>query len=1259
MSPKPPTLATATDLVAWADRLDARSCLPRLVRRLLLASDANVRPVGFRADEGVDLGGWDGVTHAEHGDVLVPPGNAGWELTVRADTKRKADQGYRDRLRDTAALVPEDSTFVFVTVRRWRDKAKWAAERLAEGRWRDVRVLDADDLETWLEARRGVHQWFSRTIGKHPAGCDDLESFWQDWAGATSPTLPPHLILAGRERVADTIATWYTSDGPTFLMRAESPEEAVALLAAAVMSQPQPLRDACIARTVVVRTREAWDDLCCVSGGLVLVPRFDDPETLARARRVGHRTVTALRRGFDPPHASVRVTEIPRLSSQVARQRFCELGFDQEIAWRLATLARRSLPALRRKLAHDTVTTPSWVSSEATGSLVAFMLVGAWRDDTESDATILVRLADGNVDGNVDGVLRPALRLSQGTDPFLRRSGSSWYLASPEDSWSFLGPQLTEGDLRRFDTVVLDVLGELDPRLDLPQDRRWMALERRRYSGTLRRGLAESLAMLGSRGGDQSVGGSNLSLSVATTVSQLFAHANADSRHWPSLAPFLPLLAESAPEVFLDAVETGFNGSKPLMSLFGPENHPLVRSVDHAPLLWALETLAWDPDLLGRVAGVLSRLAELDPGGPIVNRPRKSLRDIFLIWLPGTNAPWKQRFSVLEAILDRYPEVGWQLCGDILPHAHSMTSSLRRPTWREWEHSEPVSPSPASQGAAVAELMSLMLQKADAKGGRWQTLVRALPTLPMEQFGRVVQALEQHDVGALGQEERNSVYGAIRATVAQHRRFPSAEWALPGKAVDRLALLESRYAPTDPIYRLAWLFAPRADLRDRGEADDGEGMGRGSAVKRQDALVATYRRHGRLGVEKLLELVANPSTLGIASGESGVPDKDMAPLLREWLAHSDPRRAEFARAFVGGRSARDGREWGERLFRDSSLLDPQRAEVLAAMPNDRRTWELAGSNRDISEAYWRQILPHGARETGDVEYVVRRLVKYGRSVSAVGLLAARLEQDPPLESGLILDVLEAALQQDSADVEAGIDYEVGKLLDHLVAIVGVDESRLIRLEFGFAALLRFERPPTSLHRLLAKDPSAFAWLVTLIYRRAGADTREATEAEANRAELAFQVLESWSSLPALSADRTVDALKLTEWVDGALAGTAAEGRGEVGAELVGEVLSTSPQGADGIWSHEAVRGEIERLRDERVEEGFRRAVYNSRGVVTKSPFEGGEQERKLARRYGVWASAAGDQWPRVRGVLREIATDYRRDAAREDGESERRGDGIL
>src|SRR4051794_416187 len=111
------TLADATDLASWANRLDAQAQLPRLLRRLVLATVERTIGVSFRAGEGVQLGGWDGLVSIEAGNAFVPDGVSSWELGTNRDVKGKADEDYDKRSGDPGDLDPSRSAFVFVTPR--------------------------------------------------------------------------------------------------------------------------------------------------------------------------------------------------------------------------------------------------------------------------------------------------------------------------------------------------------------------------------------------------------------------------------------------------------------------------------------------------------------------------------------------------------------------------------------------------------------------------------------------------------------------------------------------------------------------------------------------------------------------------------------------------------------------------------------------------------------------------------------------------------------------------------------------------------------------------------------------------------------------------------------------------------------------------------------------------------------------------------------------------------------------------------------
>ena len=217
-----PIRANATDIEQWADRREAQATLPRLIRRLVLASVKRVERLHLRSDEGVQLAGWDGIAQVPDGSTYVPDGLSGWELSTRTDVKGKADGDYETRSKDPFPLDAASASFVSVTARRWSNKEKWAAEKQSEGIWRDVRAYDADDLDTWLEQTPAVDLWFSILLGKRPVGAIDLNSYWDAWSGATRPQLIPDLVTAGREDEIPKIHQWLQSEPSVLGVQADT-----------------------------------------------------------------------------------------------------------------------------------------------------------------------------------------------------------------------------------------------------------------------------------------------------------------------------------------------------------------------------------------------------------------------------------------------------------------------------------------------------------------------------------------------------------------------------------------------------------------------------------------------------------------------------------------------------------------------------------------------------------------------------------------------------------------------------------------------------------------------------------------------------------------------------------------------------------------------------------------------------------------------------------------------------------------------------
>ena len=146
MTRRLPFLVDRADIVKWADRIDARTEFPRVVRGLIRATNDQVVSLQMRAAEGSGVPGYDGTSEALRATPFVPGGIAVWELGVGDNPGEKAQSDYRSRTDDPLGVDPSQTTFVFVTPREWRGKDDWAQRKRSENVWADVKAFDVDDI---------------------------------------------------------------------------------------------------------------------------------------------------------------------------------------------------------------------------------------------------------------------------------------------------------------------------------------------------------------------------------------------------------------------------------------------------------------------------------------------------------------------------------------------------------------------------------------------------------------------------------------------------------------------------------------------------------------------------------------------------------------------------------------------------------------------------------------------------------------------------------------------------------------------------------------------------------------------------------------------------------------------------------------------------------------------------------------------------------------------------------------------------------
>jgi hypothetical protein len=1253
-------LANAGDLAQWANRLEAPGYLPELVRRLIVATTNDLVQLKLRSGEGTRYSGYDGIIEVGKDHLFVPANLSVWEMGVDQDPKGKAEEDYKKRTEKPLDIDQSQTSFVFVTPRRWAGKDSWAADKHKDGIWHNVRVIDADDLEAWLGFAPSVHAWISDLVGKDSSGIQDLETFWTDWRQATQPPLSSELIICGRNDAMQRIIEHVQAQPSTLTVRADSQDEALAFIAAAFEQLPELARERVFTRASIVNSAQAWRQIVLTEQPILLFPRFWPVEVIQAIRR-GHHVLIPAGREIADSNGMALLQRPSRLAAEAA---FKNMGLSQERASSLAPIARRSLLTLRRQLSlNPEVQQPAWALPEKARSVLPAMLAGSWDEAIKGDQDAIAMLAGRS---SYSEAVEDLVRYANESDPPVRQVGTIWFLVSKEDAWRLLARFLTKQDMEHFRQVTLDVLGILDPSLELPVDERWMANmmgRSRPHSSYLREGLADTLALISARAGDTLLGGIATGQNHANTiVTQLLQQANENpsGQVWTSLSDVLPLFAEAAPDSFLNAIDKALVGTDPvILKLFTDKSaNSLTAKSAHPHLLWALERLAWSPDYLSRSALFLARLTRLNPSGHLANRPSSSLRGIFLPWCPQTTATFKQRLEVLDRLRKQEHEVSWKLLLSLLPIFHNLADLANAPRWRDWKPEEQEqSFSYPEWWNATEAFVTRLLDDIGTDSSQVSDLIDIIGDLPPSSRELVFTYLELLDPSAFDNSSRSTMWAKLREQVSRHRRYADAQWAMPKENIDRLATIYEHFKPEDLVQQVAWLFTSRPQLP---EAEDNDFDKYSAAIydAQAFAIQQVYQAEGLVGLFTLIEVVEQPGTLGWTLGHFCLAETEEDRLLNE-LGSSDTKRCQTAREYVRVRFLEHGWEWANRKLGENSLLRTpnQQADFFLHLSPKAETWDrLEQFDEETVDLYWTQFRSY-VEDVADCLRAIEQLLVHGQAWHALHLLAFYLDKIMP-KAEIIMNVLENAISIPiSNSISQSVLYEVPQLFDYLNQVKDVDEGRLARAEWAFLPFFRYEeRPLKILHGQLATDPAFFVDIISLAYRAADEEPRKLEKPELNRAETAFYLLRSLSIVPGMQDNGIIDIVKLSAWVDEARRLLAECRRLEIGDQYIGRVLRHAKKDEDELWPPKEIRDLLEELSSESIELGMEIAVRNDRGVTVRGIVMGGEQERQIKKHYLAQVEAVKLQWPRTAAMLRRLAYSYESDAQIYDREAELRQD---
>ena len=1258
----------AADLEEYAKRRDSQAVIPELINLLINRSVSDLTTCRIPYGDAINQPGFDGIVETEKGfSQFVPREKSFWEIGTGTAPRDKATSDFKKRTRALTPQERQEAAYIFVTPYGagsggWNEpkQRNWINKRKKFG-WKNIKILDAIQIADWLREFPAIGKWLYNKIGltNNVNGFTTPAEHWgnlQNLSRENDPPFPSKIFLVGRDSACNELVRLFNGKINQLNLAVKSEQDAEDFVAAFIASQPKDKETTYANKCLFIQDSDVWYSFATLKLPHLFVahPKLDlgsdtGSKLQDEAQKNKHAVVIPVFSTITE-NVSKNIFPLTNPTAAILENTFTECGYSRERADKLASAGHLSLSALKRHL-RGLGENPPYANWSDARVLAQAMLIGRWYGENKQDQAIMATFLEKQY-GEWIELVRPALHRSE--SPLIQYN-EYWRIIYREESWIALGALVTNKDLDAFQEVALTVLGENDPKFTLPAEQRFAANifgKNLLYSRYLRNGISETLALLGSK--PQAL--NSCSQGKAETIALLVVRGllqDADWVKWASLDYHMPLLAEAAPEEFLNQVEAALHqlSESPFREVFAQEGSGISGQNHMTGLLWALETLAWHTDYLTRVTMILGDLASLDLGGNIMNRPANSLSGIFLPWHPQTCASISKRKAAIETLLREQPIIGWNLILALLPAFHGFTMGTRKPSWRDYLPAEWVDGVPMNEyWDQIKSYSDMAVTVATEDLSKILILIERLPDLPKKALSQILEFLESDIVAKLAEPDRLLLWESLIALSTKHRKYPNAQWVMKS---DLISLLEKTMATLEPksaCFINKRLFkVSNFDLYE--EVGDYSKKEQNLSLRQQIAVLKILEESNIFGLIDFALTTESPYKVGFALGSLDTTQVD-STLLPEYLNSIDDRIIAFVKGFVNARYWKNKWAWVDSTF-NAFWTAEHKLKFMLILPFMKETWLRVEQHleKDIP-LYWEKAIVHPGESAENQIEATEKLLLYNRPKAAISCLYLGIHDTISCPTELVERALLGILL--SKEEHNQIDqYEIIELILWLQKNPECNQNTLSKIEWNYLPLLdgRSDGTPKTLEQQLSIDPNFFLEIISTMYpsNKEIMPVKQPTEVEQNIQANANRLLETWSIPPGVVLDGSFNKEACIKWIEDVKKLAEDAGYLDIAMSRVGQVFAYSPEDDD-LWINKTVAKILNAKDADKMREGFIRKLYQFRGVHSSSK---GKEEHKLAEKYQQQANVLEDQgYSRFATAIRDLALSYEREAKREEGPDE-------
>lgn len=808
-------------------------------------------------------------------------------------------------------------------------------------------------------------------------------------------------------------------------------------------------------------------------------------------------------------------------------------------------------------------------------SLIKFSLLEQWSENSSKDREIITQFF--NKDFNF--VINELSELKSKSQ-FVKNQEEYFYIYKDVESENIIFTTLESSILEEFEKIAIEVLSEQDPLYNLMENERLLGKvyqETPRYSKNLRQGIINNLVWLyNNKNNFHFISEEKIKKSLNNIVYTILH--DTDWKVWVSLERDLEVLAELAPETFINELAEMISYKKPeLRDLFEHGEYRFIYGNFIANILCAMEILSWYTVCLEKIIDILVELCSFDILNNYASNPVKTLINLLLPWAKFVPFTAENKISFVVRIRRADVNTAFKLLMRLLTF-ETMGFETRKPKYLA-NISEDDSDKASREEwlKCVKGYNEILLEILSSNKNLLSEVMKDFCGLYIETKQDLMQFFQK-------EKDNPNIYQfwyQLYLQIAKNKQFRNAKWAVSDSELKKMEEIEKTIRPTDLYLLYRPLFAEQDyELADEDVKDWGIELKK-IKEKRRLALKQLFSQDGEKAIFTFIKTERMAENVACIFSE--FDNIDFSYFFPYFLLSENEIERVFIKKYIWYLS-RKGNDIEKINFKNWN--ETEKVKLCLFMQFEQSTWNFVQNLLDNPMDYWQEVDVLPLQSDSDLTMATEQFISVKRYWLAAGCLFAQNYNKKNIPDQKLFKVM--SLLANKKDQWKYIDpYEIITLLKLIQnSNLSVDDKASVELKFVSYFIRNDSIRLKYVFEKFVTTPQFFLDIVAEVYR-SDDDTKQKKVSKEKEEYIfnMFNILSRWETVPCVLNGK-LNSTDFDVWLKNVIDGANKIKRLSIVHVLIGRVLYYAPPDTDGFWIDKHIAEILDKTSNAKMLEGF-------------------------------------------------------------------------